>query len=116
MLITMQATWASVVIYGNHESGQTESSLGHHAHEPERQTVVSDLTGIADVHSNTSADSIAGVDTDCTACHADCAIGIPRMPLLSWPRASFGKPVSPLPGHFSVPVKTPDRPDWVRPA
>jgi len=116
MLIAMQATWASVVSYGKHESGQTQSSLGHHAHDPGRQTVVPDLTGMAEMGTDTLVDSIAGIDTDCPACHAGCAIGIPHMQLSTWPRTSFGKPVSPLPGHFSVLVKTPDRPDWVRPA
>tara|TARA_R110000744_G_scaffold63345_5_gene130357 strand:- start:224 stop:604 length:381 start_codon:yes stop_codon:yes gene_type:complete len=115
-LLSVQTTWASVVSYGKHESGQTQSSLGHHAHDPGRQSVVLDLTGMAEMGTNTWVDSITGMDTDCPACHAGCAIGIPGMQLSTWPKASFSQPVPPLPGHFSVPVKTPDRPDWVRPA
>lgn len=103
VFLPFQFSWAALASYCQHETGTAAQHFGHHEH----------------VHQANSGDNgqdtqnpIAGIDSDCTACHASCVTALvgctPPLHIvtiaidLPWPPDSLTSP----------PSEQPERPNW----
>jgi hypothetical protein len=66
VLLPLQLSWASVVVYCQHETGGQAKHFGHHDHQHQ----AGENQGTADTQLS------GGVDNDCGTCHAGCATAI----------------------------------------
>lgn len=102
-LFPLQASWAAVAAYCQHEEGAAAQHLGHHEH----------------VHQASSADkrapsgpSTVGLDLDCAACHASHV-----QPLLT-DEISLPSLLAPSPAlsrslpYLSIAAGVPEKPNW----
>jgi hypothetical protein len=106
VLMPLQAAWAAVSVYCQHETGAAAEHFGHHDHLHH-----ADDDGAGD-SSALQAAAWAGGDSDCGACHAGCAFGVPpvaRVLPLSIPGRA--PPVFVLPA-LAEHASTPERPNW----
>lgn len=106
-VLPLQFSWAVVVAYCGHESGQLAQHLGHHEHQHTSQATA-DL-GIAPADQSASA----GFDFDCGHCHGTC-VGMPAPMDDTTLLALTSHPVTPV----EVAVRTiaqspPERPQWL---
>lgn len=114
MFLPLQASWAVVAGYCQHETGQASQHVGHHDHQHVAQQTVANPALSDDSTSDSSPSPIAGGDMDCAACHANCAPGVPGVLAPGLEAEPHGRPLA-LPTHpRSAPAETPDRPNWVR--
>lgn len=99
-LFPLQATWAAVGVYCQHESGVAAKHFGHHAHQHKADDSKSDKG------------SLPKIDADCTFCYAGgvanltSSFGIPLDTLNLVP-----PPVDPN-AVFSFLHERPERPKW----
>mgnify|MGYP001396302856 CR=1 FL=1 len=103
VLLPLQFSWASVAAYCQHEAGSQAQHFGHHDHQ--HQDV--------DKQDKTEGKLPGGVDYDCSACHAGCAVALnSAVPALI---SAYTSDV--VDGYWftiaSPPVSEPERPNWV---
>jgi hypothetical protein len=104
LVIPMQFTWAATSAYCLHETGIATKHLGHHGHQ--HQAKAGELSQSEKPKSN-------GFDLDCGNCHAGCSLAV---------ATAVGNSVLPGIGVIepsadrvlaSLPLKAPDRPQWL---
>ena len=104
-VLPLQFSWAEAASYCAHEtSGASAQHFGHHEHHHAASAAADDAASA----------NASGVDLDCGACHAGCALAIVgsvgAVPTLALP--TF---VQPHPLRMTAPpLSLPDRPNWAR--
>ncbi|WP_366138886.1 hypothetical protein [uncultured Rhodoferax sp.] len=100
----MQFTWAATTAYCQHEIGAATKHLGHHGHQ--HQVQPGEL-------SQSDKPQSKGFDLDCGSCHAGCslavatAVGSSVLPGIAVIEPSTDRVLA------SLPLKVPDRPQWL---
>lgn len=102
VFLPLQASWAAVTGYCQHESGAAAQHFGHHEHKHH-----------SDDGGSTDAKVLSGgIDSDCAACHAGCVCaltGIAQFPVvLPAFEGNLWRPSIPS----SPPTAVPERPNW----
>lgn len=104
LCLPLQLSWAAVGAYCQHETGIAAQHVGHHDHQHQS-------THDGDLDSPDPAKT-GGVDPDCGACHAGCAVQLATTPIVIAPLpspAAFADYRERMPAS---PVGQPDRPNW----
>ena len=70
-LMAFQTSWAAVTSYCQHEQGVAARHLGHHEHKHHHPTSAT----ASETETQLTANS-AGVDLDCSFCHAACIVAL----------------------------------------
>jgi len=106
LLLPLQFTWAAVGKYCQHESSPAAYHFGHHAHVHKAESNKSE-SGKADVKTS--------IDSDCGFCHSGAPVAaIAQVPMVAGlPVADGFAPYISGPPPLA-PVRTPDRPQWLR--
>lgn len=106
LFLPLQASWAAVTGYCQHESGLAAEHLGHHEHEHD-SSLTEKTTG-----KTTPLNPSGATDSDCSFCNANLTAipssGAQRLPAPAL-AALPAKPPPPALTAFGVP---PERPDW----
>lgn len=104
-VLPIQFSWAEAASYCAHETGAAAAQhFGHHEHQ-HASSAASDEAVSANA---------AGVDLDCGACHAGCALAMVGS-LGSMPSLAPATFVQPHPLRVTAPpLSLPDRPNWAR--
>ena len=104
-LLPLQASWAAVAGYCQHEQGAATRHLGHHEHQHHQtQKAASD---------EASSPINAAADLDCSLGHAGGLVAMLTEPSLSaatLPVADLAASIDPPPS--SAPLDLPERPNW----
>jgi hypothetical protein len=106
--VVFQSSWALAAPYCQHERTLASAHFGHHEHEHETPSVAAS----GDTGDATAAQVPAGVDVDCSACHASSpAIVFPIAHALTDPRQSeqVTRVPTALPAALSARI---ERPNW----
>ncbi|APW44803.1 hypothetical protein RS694_10390 [Rhodoferax saidenbachensis] len=104
IVIPMQFALAATAAYCQHEAGVATKHLGHHGHKHQAQSA--ELAQSDKTKSN-------GFDLDCGNCHAGCSLAVATaegnsvLPGLSFIEPSTDRVLA------SLPLKVPDRPQWL---
>ena len=105
LLLPLQASWAAVAGYCQHEQGAATRHLGHHEHQHHQAPK-------ATSHQTSSAINPAA-DLDCSLCQAGCLLAMLTEPGLSATTLLVADPaVSIDPPPSSAPLDLPERPNW----
>ena len=102
-LMPLQACWATVSGYCQHERGAAARHLGHHEHQHHQKSAAHDQQAAAS----------ASADVDCGLCHAGGLVALlPELNLAAATPtlADLAAPVD-LPS-LSPPLERPERPNW----
>ncbi|MGV3741162.1 MAG: cation efflux protein, CzcI family [Burkholderiaceae bacterium] len=103
-ILPLQATWAAVATYCQHEKESTSRHFGHHQHEHEHQHAQAE---------EQQKDSSIKFHTDCLTCQAAAAaMIIPAVDAVPVETASAVQ-VSSDPLLTSFPSSRPEKPKWV---
>ena len=111
-LIGFQTSWAAVTSYCQHEQGAAARHLGHHDHQHHHKSLikVAEQEGHQPHQQNLSN---AGVDLDCSFCHAACIVALlldsnPAITIQATLDVSYRLILHPP----SAPHDLPERPNW----
>lgn len=118
-LLSLQASWAVAASYCAHEQGAAARHFGHHEHRHALHALhAAAPDGAASAGMMADPDTaavagLAGVDLDCSVCHAHALSGMPSVPFI----AAMGPPPRPgiatVTSHLlSVLLPRPERPNW----
>ncbi len=103
VLLPLQFSWAAMVGYCQHETGETVQHPGHHSHE--HASADHPTTG-------ENADSSAAIDHDCATCHLGCAAALVSDLKTTTVAVSDNHPLH-LQVMASQPsIERPERPKW----
>ena len=111
-LIGFQTSWAAVTSYCQHEQGADARHLGHHEHQHHHKPLIK--AAEQDGHQTNQQNlSSAGVDLDCSFCHAACTVALlldsnPAITTQATLDVSYALALQPL----SAPHDLPERPNW----
>lgn len=103
VFLPFQFTWAALASYCQHETGAAAQHFGHHDHKHQANS---------DQKTQDNQSPIAGIDGDCTGCHASCVTAmVGKMPSVHIATIATGLP---WPPDFltSPPNEQPERPNW----
>lgn len=106
--VVFQSSWALAAPYCQHERTLASAHFGHHDHEHEALAIAAS----GDTGDAAAAQTLAGVDVDCSTCHASShAIVLPIAHVLTDLRRSLHVPRIPTgsPGAFAAYI---ERPNW----
>ncbi|MDT0137109.1 hypothetical protein [Acidovorax sp. PRC11] len=103
-LLPIQWTWAEAAGYCAHEPAAALQHFGHHAHQH------AEASGSGDA----SVSSLAGIDQDCGACHAGCALALIDLSLPCVSPVMEALPPRTAGALRAPPPALPDRPNWPR--
>ncbi len=112
LVVPLQASWAAVGGYCQHESGEAAQHVGHHEHQHE-SNFANDYVGKDIVEETTALNSLGIADSDCAVCHATAtailttSIVPPHADILS---ASLSRPPDQALSAIAYP---PERPNWL---
>ena len=102
-LFPLQASWAAVAVYCQHEAGQAAKHFGHHDHKHEASS--------AD-KSDPSGKAAAGLDLDCASCNAGHVQPLmaqtASLPTASAPPPALWRSLS----YRSIAASLPEKPNW----
>ncbi len=106
--VVFQSSWALAAPYCQHEPTLASAHFGHHEHEHETPSVAAS----GDVGDASAAEGPAGVDADCSACHASSpAIIFPIAQAPSDPRQSEHAARVPTASPAALSARI-ERPNW----
>lgn len=107
-LMAFQTSWGAVTTYCQHEQGLAARHLGHHEHKHDHQTPAN----ASETEAPLSITS-AGVDLDCSFCHAACVLALLLdSGLAVSSQASLDFNYMPVLHPPSAPNDLPERPNW----
>lgn len=101
LILPLQASWAAVGAYCQHEQGSAAQHFGHHAHKHQ-----------AAEKEKKSGAPLAGFHADCGSCHIGCAgivASLPDVPSSVPASLAFSPEIHFLP---SIVLQGPERPKW----
>lgn len=102
-LLPLQASWAAVTVYCQHEAGLAAEHFGHHDHKH----------GASSPDQNDPSGKVLnGLDPDCASCHAEriqpLLPEIVSLPTLSAPAPTLTRSLP----YLSITASLPEKPNW----